>query len=157
VVRAIDPNLPVFGVRSLADLVEQRAVKTMDELEGMVAAAGLLGLSLALVGLYAVVAFQVSRRKREIGIRIALGAARREVVGMVLRQAAGMGLAGVGIGVALCYAASRALTASLGTPKFDPLLFALVPVGLLLTTLLAAALPARRAARVDPIVALRED
>jgi ABC-type antimicrobial peptide transport system permease subunit len=156
-VRAIDPNLPVFGVRTLADLIDQRSVKTMHELEGLVATASLVGLSLALVGLYAVVAFQVSRRRREIGIRIALGAARREVLTMILRQAAGMGLAGVGIGLALSYAASRALTAGLGVPRFDPVLFTIVPLGLLLTTLLAAALPARRAARVDPIVALRQD
>jgi predicted permease len=157
VVRAIDPNLPVLGVRTMADLIEQRSVKTMHELEGLVATAGLVGLSLALVGLYAVVAFQVSRRRREIGIRIALGAARREVLTMILRQAAGMGLAGVGLGLALSYAASRALTISLGLPRFDPVLFTIVPLGLLLTTLLAAALPARRAARVDPVVALRQD
>jgi predicted permease len=156
-VRAVDPNLPVLGVRTLADLVEQRSVKTMHELEGLVASAGLLGLSLALVGLYAVVAYQVSRRRREIGIRMALGAARSEVVKMILRQAAGMGLAGVGLGLLLSYAVSRALSSGLGLPRFDPLLFSMVPLGMLLTTLLAAAIPARRAARVDPLVALRQD
>jgi len=156
--RSLDANVPVFGVRTMADVVNQRAVRLMHVLNGIVASIGLLGLGLALVGLYAVVAYQVARRTREIGIRMALGADRPQVMQMILKQAAAMGFTGIGIGLVLSLAASRALSASvMATPAFDPLLVTLVPLGLLLTTLLAAAIPARRASRVDPMVALRQD
>jgi predicted permease len=158
VVRGIDTNVPLFGVRTMADVVDQRAVKLMYALNGIVAAIGLLGLVLALVGLYAVVAYQVARRTHEIGIRMALGADRPQVMQMILRQAAIMGLTGVGIGLVLCLAGSRALSASvMATPGLDPLLISVVPVGLLLTTLFAAAIPAQRATRIDPMMALRQD
>lgn len=158
VAKSIDANVPVFGVRTLAEVVDQRAVRLMHLLDGLVASIGMLGLGLALVGLYAVVAYQVARRTREIGIRIALGADRPQVMQMILKQAAAMGLTGVGIGLALSLAASRVLSASaMATPAFDPLLVVLVPLGLLLTTLLAAGFPARRASRVDPMIALRQD
>jgi predicted permease len=157
-VRSMDANLPVFGVRTMADLVDQRAVRLMHFLDGIVALIGLLGLGLALVGLYAVVAYQVARRTREIGIRMALGADRPQVMQLILKQAATMGLTGVGVGLVLSLACGRALSASvMATPGFDPVLVTLVPLGLLLTTLVAAAIPARRAAGVDPMVALRQD
>ncbi len=157
-IRSIDANVPVFGVRTMADIVDQRAVRIMHFINGLVASIGLLGLGLALVGLYAVVAYQVARRTREIGIRMALGADRPQVMRMILKQAATMGLTGVGIGLVLSLAGSRALSASImATPGFDPVLVTLVPLGLLLTTLVAAAIPARRAAGVDPMLALRQD
>jgi predicted permease len=157
-VRSMDANVPIYGVRTMAEIVDQRAVRLMHVLNGIVASIGLLGLGLALVGLYAVVAYQVARRTREIGIRMALGADQPQVMKMILRQAAVMGLAGVAIGLVLSFAGSRVLSASvMATPGFDPVLFTLVPLGLLLTTLLAAAIPARRAAGVDPMVALRQD
>jgi predicted permease len=157
-VRSIDANVPVFGVRTMADVVDQRAVRLMHFLDGLVASIGLLGLGLALVGLYAVVAYQVARRTREIGIRMALGADRPQVMKLILKQAATMGFTGVAIGLVLSFAGSRLLSASvMATPSFDPVLFTLVPLCLLLTTLLAAAIPARRATRVDPMLALRQD
>jgi predicted permease len=156
--RSIDPNVPVFGVKTMADVVDQRAVKLMHLLDGIVASIGLLGLGLALVGLYAVVAYQVARRTREIGIRMALGAGRPQVMQLILKQAASMGLTGVAVGVLLSFAGSRVLSASvMATPGFDPVLFTLVPLCLLLTTVLAAMIPARRATRVDPMLALRQD
>jgi predicted permease len=157
-VRSIDANLPIYGVRTMADLIDQRSVRLMNFLDGIIASIGLLGLGLALVGLYAVVAYQVARRTREIGIRMALGADRPQVMKLILKQAGMMGLTGVGIGLVLSFVGSRALSASvMATPGLDPVLFTLVPVGLLLTTLVAAAIPARRATHVDPMRALRQD
>jgi ABC-type antimicrobial peptide transport system permease subunit len=103
------------------------------------------------------VAYQVARRTREIGIRMAIGADRRQVMKMVLTQAAAMGLTGVGMGLVLSFLGGRALSVGLGAPAFDLALFSLVPLALLLTTLIAAAIPARRAAKVDPMQALRQD
>lgn len=156
-VRSLDLNMPVFGVRTIGDFFEQRSVKVLHLINGIVGTVGLLGLGLALVGLYAVVTYQVARRTREIGIRMTVGADRRQVMKMILRQAATLGLTGVGIGLVLSFAGGRALSSGLGAPAFDPLLFVLVPLALLLTTLLAAAIPARRASQVDPMLALRQD
>lgn len=156
-VHSIDPNLPVFGVRTIADLYDQRSVQVANILNEIVASVGFVGLGLALVGLYAVVSYQAARRTREIGIRMAIGARQPQVMRMMMQQAAIMGLAGIAIGLALSFAGSRALSAALGVPAFDPVLFTLVPVGLLLTALLAAAIPALRAARIDPMTALRQD
>jgi predicted permease len=157
-VRSIDSNLPVFGMRTMSDLFNQRSIKILNLLNGVVAAVGAAGLGLALVGLYAVVAYQVARRTREIGIRMALGAGRPAVIKMIVKQAAVMGVSGVCIGLVFSIAGNRALSGSLvEVPAADPLLFSLILVGVLLTTLLAAAIPAQRAARVDPIVALRQD
>ena len=156
-VRSLDSNLPVFGVHTLSEFFEQRSSKLTNLIAGTVGAIGLLGLALALVGLYAVVAYQVEGRSREIGIRMAVGAERTQVVSMILKQAAVMSGIGTVIGVVLSLAATRALRAGPLLSALDPLLFSLVPLGLLVTTLLAAAIPARRAARIDPIQALRQD
>jgi predicted permease len=154
---SLDANLPVFGVRTIAELYDQRSVQIANILNETVASIGFVGLGLALVGLYAVVAYQVARRTREIGIRMAIGAGRPRVMRMMMKQATVMGLAGVAVGLVLSFAGSKALSAALGVPAFDPVLFTLVPLGLLLTTLLAAAIPASRAARIDPMTALRQD
>jgi len=156
-VRSIDSNLPVYGVRTAGNFFEQGSVALLRRMEGIVASAGLLGLVLALVGLYAVVAYQVTRRTREIGIRMAVGADSRRVTRMILKQACTIGVTGVGIGVVLSLAGGRALTSAVGMPAFDPVLFGLVPAMLLSVTILAASIPARRAARIDPIQALRQD
>lgn len=156
-VRSLDPDVPIFGVRTMSDFFEQRSVKVLHMIDGIVGLASLLGLILAVVGLYAVVAYQVVRRTREIGIRMAIGADRGDVATLVLKQAGAMGLTGVCIGIALSLAGGRALTALFEVPSFDPVLFVLVAIGLLLTTVLAAAIPARKAARVDPMIALRQD
>jgi putative ABC transport system permease protein len=117
---------------------------------------GGLGLVLVTIGVYSVLAYTTMRRTQEIGIRMALGAKSRDVQGMVI----GMGLRLVGIGVVLGLIASVALgkviaTQLWGVSAYDPLTLASVPLVLLLTGLLACWLPARRASRVDPLVALR--
>ncbi|HET9211847.1 MAG TPA: ABC transporter permease [Thermoanaerobaculia bacterium] len=117
-----------------------------------------LALTLAAVGLYGVLGYIVAERTREIGVRMALGAERRRVLSLVIRQ--GLTLAAVGIGVGLpgAFAASRLLRGSLfGVTAADPLTYVAIPLALLLVALLSSWLPARRATHVDPVVALRND
>ncbi|MBV8732697.1 MAG: ABC transporter permease [Acidobacteriia bacterium] len=160
VVRRIDPNMPVHDERTMQDYYSQRAVKTPNMIAQSVAALGLLGLILATAGLYGLIAYSVSRRFREIGIRMALGADRRSVVRMVLRQGLTLGLIGVAAGLVLSFLACRALTSAIWVASFSSLNYALFPaiaVPLLLITLLATYAPARRASQIDPMRALREE
>ena len=123
---------------------------------GVLGAFGVVALLLAAVGLYGVVAFAVAQRTREIGIRSALGARSGDLMRLMLRQ--GLVLAGVGlvVGLPIAFAAARLLSGFLlGGSSADPLVFALAAAALTLVTLLASWIPARRAARVDPMVALR--
>jgi predicted permease len=155
-VRSIDANMPVLSVRTMDNHFDQSASSNFYLTTAIFGSASFMGLILALVGLYALVSYQIARRTREIGIRMALGAARSQVMRMVLRESAMMSLVGVGIGIVLSLAAGRALTMGRPVP-FDLTLNVLVPLALLFTTLLAAAIPARRASRVDPLIALRQD
>jgi ABC-type antimicrobial peptide transport system permease subunit len=157
VVRGIDINVPVYRVETMEELFEQRSVAVANLLVGIATTVGLVGLCLALIGLYAIVSYQVSRRTREIGIRMAVGAVRAEVLRMILKQAAVMGIAGVAIGTVLSFAGGRGLTLAMGMPSFDPLLLSVVPIALFTTTVLAALVPARRASSIDPQEALRHD
>jgi macrolide transport system ATP-binding/permease protein len=161
-VHSIDANVPVFAVRTMEDLFDQRSVKIANLFIGIVGSLGVMGLVLALVGLYAVVSYQVSRKTREIGIRVALGAERRQVVKLVLKHAASMVVVGVGIGVVLSLAGNRALTTGSMTQGFqliapDFVWFTTATIALLLTTFAAATIPAWRASRVDPVQALRQE
>jgi ABC-type antimicrobial peptide transport system permease subunit len=119
---------------------------------------GILGLLLALVGLYGVVAFSAAHRTREIGVRMALGAARGEIVRMVLRQGVSLTCIGLGIGVALAWIAGRLIAGQLlGVSGTDPLTIAGTAGLLLLVAICACSLPALRAAALDPLKALRRD
>ncbi len=161
VVRGLDADMPVFDVRTMEDFYRQRAVKTPAIVTQMVESLGLMGLVLAVVGLYGLVAYSVSRRTREIGIRIAIGANPRKVVWMVLRQGLRLGASGVAAGLAAGFLCCRAVTAVLwagGTlRRVSPLDFLAIALPLLMITLLAALAPALRASRVDPIRALRDE
>ena len=156
VVRTLDANQPVYNVRTLSSFYEQRAISVVVMVTEMVAIMGLLGLTLALVGLYGLIAYSVSRRRQEIGIRIAIGASRAEVVKMVLRQGLALVLGGMLAGGAISFAVARMLTAGLvglGTP--NALTYVVVPVALVVVAMAACYIPARRASLIDPIQALR--
>jgi len=153
----VDPAQPVVAVRTLEQVVgasiAQRRFVLM--LLGGFAGGALL---LTAIGLYGVIAYAVSRRTREIGIRMALGATRRSVLGLVLGGGIKLAVLGVAVGVVGALALSRALATLLYEVRpTDPLTFAEVSLILLLVALLACWLPARRAARVDPMEALRNE
>jgi ABC-type antimicrobial peptide transport system permease subunit len=154
---SLDPNLPVSGVRTLDDLYRKSMARTAFVLV-MLAAAGGMALLLGVVGIYGVIAYSVSQRTREIGIRVALGAQRQEVTGMFVRQ----GVILTGIGVACGLAAATVLMRVLAPLLFevrpvDPLTYAAVSIGLIATACAASYLPSRRASAIDPSLALRAE
>jgi predicted permease len=161
-VRSMDPQMPVLGLRTMEDYYASRVIHLSRLIVGTVGGLGAIGLLLAVIGLYGLVAYSVTRRTREIGIRIAVGAAPASVLRMVLKR--GMILAGVGIalGIAGSIATSGLLTgvfsggpaAAAGNSVWSYVVA--VPM-LVAITLLAAYIPARRAANTDPLRALRQD
>jgi ABC-type antimicrobial peptide transport system permease subunit len=157
VIRGIDPNQPIYDVRTMEDFYQTRAVQTPNLIVGTVGAMGMMGLLLAMVGLYGLVAYSVSRRTREFGIRMAIGAESRQVLRMVMRQGMGLALAGIAIGLVMSLGTGQLLKAAFGPGDSDPASFVLVPAVLLAVTLLAAYVPALRASRVAPMRALRDE
>ncbi len=160
VVQQLNPDMPAFDVRTMHDFYTQRAVKLPNMTVEIVAAMGLMGLLLAVAGLYGLVAYSVSRRTREIGIRMAIGADRSKVVWMVLGQGLKLGAIGVAVGLVVSVAACRAMTSATWFLTFDrvnPLTFAAIALLLLAITTLAAWAPARHASRIDPMRALRDE
>jgi predicted permease len=154
-IAAVDPALAVAKVTTMAEVV--RDASAPQRFSATVLAAFAAGsLLLAGIGLYGVLAFGVAQRTREIGVRLALGAGRGEVLGLIVRQGMVLAGAGLAIGLAGSVAAARVLRALLfETDVYDPWTFAIVPVILAVVSLAACYLPARRASRVDPMVALR--
>jgi predicted permease len=156
-VQAVGGENVVFQVRTMGDIVADTLADRRFSML-VLAAFALLALLLAGIGIYGVVAYVVSQRTNEIGIRMALGAGRGEVLRLVLGQGAKMALVGVAIGLVAAFALTRVLGDLLyGVPATDPLTFAAVAVGLTLVALAACYVPARRALRVDPALALRHE
>ena len=153
------PTVPVFGVMTMdAHLRDGRALMLVRLASGLVTAFGLLGIALATVGLYGVIAYSVTQRVREFGVRIALGAAPRSVLWMVLRQGFVLAAIGSGLGVLLAIAAGRLVAPLLiEVSATDPRIFGLGVAFTAATAAVASFVPAWRATRVDPIVALRAD
>jgi putative ABC transport system permease protein len=158
-IRDLDPNLATFDVATMDQALTGANGFFLFKMGAEVAGAlGVLGLMLAVVGVYGVVSYTASRRRHEIGIRMALGAQPLKIFGLVIRQAVVLVGAGVGIGILAALAVARLLTSLLvGVTSYDPPTFAAVSALLAGVALVACYLPAHRAARVDPMVALRHE
>jgi len=154
-VRAVDPELPVYSIRTMNDLIDA-AVAQRRFLMRVLAAFGLLATALALLGVYGVIAYSVSQRTREIGIRMAIGARQADISKMIMRRGLALTGAGVVAGIVASLGLTRLLTSQLfGVRPSDPLTMVAVLVLMTAIAAIAAYVPARRAARVDPIAALR--
>jgi predicted permease len=156
-VRGLDPNLPVFDLRPMRECIDEAT--TTERLIAVLAVAfGVLATALAAVGLYGVIAYIVVRRTPEIGVRVALGARPGEVVRLVMREVGVLVGLGVAIGLAAALGAGRLVESQLyGLGARDPLVFLAAVAGLALVSLCAGMVPARRAAAIDPISALRQE
>jgi predicted permease len=157
VVRGLDVNMPIFNVRTMDELYRMRATSIVNVLVTTVGAMGLMGLGLSIVGLYGLLAYAASRRMREIGIRMAIGATAPNVLRMVLRQGVALALSGLVLGLVASVGAGSLLSAVFptGDDRRDFVSLALVALVVFVVTLLATYIPARRAARVNPVEALR--
>jgi predicted permease len=154
---AIDPTIPVFNVRTLDDQV--RSVASQERATALTTTLfGALALLLATIGLYGVMSYAVVQRTREIGIRMALGARTADVLSMVLMSGMKLALIGVAVGVVTALALTRVIRSFLfGITATDVFTFTTVAAGLIFVALLACLIPARRAAKVDPLVALKSE
>jgi ABC-type antimicrobial peptide transport system permease subunit len=156
-VREIDGSLPISDFKTVRQQVEsgwaqERLFATLSSFFG------LLAVMLAAIGLYGVMAYSVARRRNEIGIRMALGAQRRDVIRLALRESLLLVALGAGIGLATALATTRLISAQLfGLAPTDPLTITLATLLLLAVATLAGYLPARKAAQTDPMLALRDE
>jgi len=154
-VQQLDRNLPLTGVFTLADIFDQSLWAPRMAASLLAVFAG-LSLVLAVIGIYGVMAYAVSQRTRELGIRMALGASRAEVLRLVVQQGLRVTLLGVGLGLAASFAVTRLIATMLfDVSPTDVVTFTAVPLLLAAAALGASYLPALRATRIDPMVALR--
>jgi predicted permease len=154
--RRAAPAFPVFGMRTMPE-VRQATTWEQEFFGDLMAAFAAAALLLACLGIYALISYSVGRRSREIGVRLALGARPADVVGMLLKEAAKVGGAGLLAGLTLALLIARALATSLYGVRVDGWLFASMAAPLAAAILVATWLPARRAARVEPTIALRDE
>jgi predicted permease len=157
IVSQLDRSLPIFGIETMPARIDD-SIHTDRLLAALATAFGALAMLLTAVGLYGVIAYVVSRRTAEIGIRMALGATQSNVMGLVLREVGALAFLGVAGGLILAFTASRAIQSQLfGVVGMDPLILAATILILTLVSLLAGAIPALRAARIQPLTALRHE
>jgi predicted permease len=158
IIHSIDRNLPMINARTFGNFFELRAVAPPRIIMQMVSAMGLMGLVLALVGIYGLVSYSVARRTREIGVRIAIGATRTDVIRMILRQGFVLACTGIVAGGIVSILARKAIAAGMiGLSESNPAAYVVVPAAILLVTMAACWAPAWRASRVDPLRALRSE
>jgi ABC-type antimicrobial peptide transport system permease subunit len=156
-VTSINGDIPVTNVRTMSELLSLQLAQPRFAMILLSTFAG-LALILTVVGLYGVMSYSVSRRTREIGLRLALGAQRRAVLKRVLREAAVLLLAGIGVGVVASLASAPVLKTLLyGTAPHNPLVLGVVCISVAFAGILAAYVPAARAASTDPMQALRSE
>jgi ABC-type antimicrobial peptide transport system permease subunit len=156
IVRALDANLPMFQTRTYEDLYLNMAVRGPQLAVDLVGAMGAAGLLLTIAGLYGLIAYNVSRRTREIGIRMALGAGRSDVLRLVMGKGLLLVGIGTGIGLAMGFAVEQLMNSMLfNAGGVDIVAYVVVVPSLFLVTMLAAYVPARRASRIAPTQALR--
>jgi putative ABC transport system permease protein len=165
-VHAVDSQIPLYSVRTMEDRLELAVVSQRAAMI-LLSAFAVLAMLLAAVGIYGVISWGVVQRTRELGVRMALGALRRDIMWLVLRRSMLLVLAGVTLGLLGAFALIRVLGASLteagpgktpllfGVKAMDPITFILTPILLALVAFIACCLPARRATKIDPLVALR--
>ena len=157
VIRQMDPNLPVADVRTMEEVVGT-ALATPRFTSVLLSIFAALALTLSAIGIYGVLSYLVSRRTREIGIRVAIGARRVDVIRMVLGSGVSLALVGIAGGIALAFGITRLLRGLLhGVTPADPATFATVAVLLTVVAFVASAVPAWRASRVDPVLALKSE
>jgi ABC-type antimicrobial peptide transport system permease subunit len=157
VMRSLDANVPLFDIRTIAEHLEV-SVFVQRMIASLLAAFGLLALLLATVGLYGVIAALAAQRTPEIGMRMALGATRADIMALILKQGLGLTLAGIILGLAGALAMTRFFkTLLVGVSATDNVSFAATTALLLLVAVAATYLPARRASRIDPLQALRNE
>jgi putative ABC transport system permease protein len=154
-IRSIDPDQPAFAIKTMSEVVDQSiSLRWFNAL--VVTLFAVSSLLLAMIGIYGVIAWNVKQQTREIGVRVALGANRNALLLMVLGKGLRMTAAGIGLGLLGSFLLARFLRSLLfGVGQTDPLTFAVVPLLLLLAAVLACVIPARRAIKVDPMIALR--
>jgi putative ABC transport system permease protein len=155
IVREVDPDQPISNIATMADVLGDEAAQRRIGMIMLAAFAG-LALLLASLGIYGVLAYFVTQHTNEIGVRIALGANRRNILALVLKKGMGLTLLGIAIGMATSFAFTRLMSSLLfGVKSSDPVTFTVVPLLLAVVALLACWIPARRATKVDPMIALR--
>jgi ABC-type antimicrobial peptide transport system permease subunit len=154
-VHLLDANLPVYDVKTLKEHL-QLPLFPLHAAAAAVGSFGVVALILAAIGIYGVMAYSVSQRTQEIGIRMALGARTIDVWGMVLRHGIGITVAGMVLGLLCAFGLARVVTNLLyGVSATDPSTFILISILLAIVALMACVIPARRATRVDPVIAIK--
>jgi putative ABC transport system permease protein len=154
-VQALDPNLPVSNIKPVRQMIDER-ISPKRLMTYILAVFGLIALLLASIGIYGVMSYAVTQRTQEIGVRMALGAQALDVLKLVIKKGMAMALVGIVIGLAGAYALTRVLANLLfKVAPTDLVTFAAVSISLIVVALIACYIPARRATKVDPLVALR--
>jgi ABC-type antimicrobial peptide transport system permease subunit len=156
-IRALDPDMPLYNIRTMTNRVDESLARHRFSML-LLTLFACVALGLAAIGVYGVIAYLVSQGTREVGIRMALGATPKEILLLVVRQGMMVALVGVAAGLAGALVATRFMSSLLfGVSATDPMTFTGIALLLGLTALMASYVPARRAARIDPMVSLRSE